>query len=398
MKILVVNSGSSSLKYQLFDMAQETVLAKGLVERIGSQGSVLTHQANGKKEKMEFESPNHEAALRKVFDVLTHTGTGVLKDIKEIDAVGHRVVHAGEKFASSVRITPEVVAALEECSELAPLHNPPGITGIRAITKILPDVPQVGVFDTAFHQTMPKEAYIYPIPYEYYEKHKIRRYGFHGTSHRYVSMRAAAMLGKPIADLKLVTCHLGNGSSVAAVDGGRSIDTSMGFTPLAGIPMGTRSGDLDPAIVTFIAEKDGVTAEHVVQKILNKQSGVLGVSGLSNDFRDLEVAAEEGNERAALALTIFANGLRKYIAAYAAVMNGVDAIIFTAGIGENSKEMRSRVCQGLAFLGVEIDEEQNDCRGVERDISTPQSNVRVLIIPTNEELVIARDTREIVFS
>lgn len=398
MKILVINSGSSSLKYQLFDMAQETVLAKGLVERIGSQGSILTHQANGKKEKMEFESPNHEAALRKVFDVLTHTGTGVLKDIKEIDAVGHRVVHAGEKFASSVRITPEVVAALEECSELAPLHNPPGITGIRAITKILPDVPQVGVFDTAFHQTMPKEAYIYPIPYEYYEKHKIRRYGFHGTSHRYVSMRAAAMLGKPIADLKLVTCHLGNGSSVAAVDGGRSIDTSMGFTPLAGIPMGTRSGDLDPAIVTFIAEKDGVTAEHVVQKILNKQSGVLGVSGLSNDFRDLEVAAEEGNERAALALTIFANGLRKYIAAYAAVMNGVDAIIFTAGIGENSKEMRSRVCQGLAFLGVEIDEEQNDCRGVERDISTPQSNVRVLIIPTNEELVIARDTREIVFS
>ncbi|HAZ21590.1 MAG TPA: acetate kinase [Firmicutes bacterium] len=398
MKILVINSGSSSLKYQLFDMAQETVLAKGLVERIGSQGSVLTHQANGKKEKMEFESPNHEAALRKVFDVLTHTGTGVLKDIKEIDAVGHRVVHAGEKFASSVRITPEVVAALEECSELAPLHNPPGITGIRAITKILPDVPQVGVFDTAFHQTMPKEAYIYPIPYEYYEKHKIRRYGFHGTSHRYVSMRAAAMLGKPIADLKLVTCHLGNGSSVAAVDGGRSIDTSMGFTPLAGIPMGTRSGDLDPAIVTFIAEKDGVTAEHVVQKILNKQSGVLGVSGLSNDFRDLEVAAEEGNERAALALTIFANGLRKYIAAYAAVMNGVDAIIFTAGIGENSKEMRSRVCQGLAFLGVEIDEEQNDCRGVERDISTPQSKVRVLIIPTNEELVIARDTREIVFS
>ncbi len=398
MKILVINSGSSSLKYQLFDMAQETVLAKGLVERIGSQGSVLTHQANGKKEKMEFESPNHEAALRKVFDVLTHTGTGVLKDIKEIDAVGHRVVHAGEKFASSVRITPEVVAALEECSELAPLHNPPGITGIRAITKILPDVPQVGVFDTAFHQTMPKEAYIYPIPYEYYEKHKIRRYGFHGTSHRYVSMRAAAMLGKPIADLKLVTCHLGNGSSVAAVDGGRSIDTSMGFTPLAGIPMGTRSGDLDPAIVTFIAEKDGVTDEHVVQKILNKQSGVLGVSGLSNDFRDLEVAAEEGNERAALALTIFANGLRKYIAAYAAVMNGVDAIIFTAGIGENSKEMRSRVCQGLAFLGVEIDEEQNDCRGVERDISTPQSKVRVLIIPTNEELVIARDTREIVFS
>ena len=398
MKILVINSGSSSLKYQLFDMAQETVLAKGLVERIGSQGSVLTHQANGKKEKMEFESPNHEAALRKVFDVLTHAGTGVLKDIQEIDAVGHRVVHAGEKFASSVRITPEVVAALEECSELAPLHNPPGITGIRAITKILPDVPQVGVFDTAFHQTMPKEAYIYPIPYEYYEKHKIRRYGFHGTSHRYVSMRAAAMLGKPIADLKLVTCHLGNGSSVAAVDGGRSIDTSMGFTPLAGIPMGTRSGDLDPAIVTFIAEKDGVTDEHVVQKILNKQSGVLGVSGLSNDFRDLEVAAEEGNERAALALTIFANGLRKYIAAYAAVMNGVDAIIFTAGIGENSKEMRSRVCQGLAFLGVEIDEEQNDCRGVERDISTPQSKVRVLIIPTNEELVIARDTREIVFS
>lgn len=398
MKILVVNSGSSSLKYQLFDMVGETVLAKGLVERIGSEGSVLTHQADGKKEKTEFESPNHEAALRKVFDVLTHSGTGVLKDIKEIDAVGHRVVHAGEKFAASVRITPEVVAALEECSELAPLHNPPGITGIRAITKILPEVPQVGVFDTAFHQTMPRESYIYPIPYEYYEKYKIRRYGFHGTSHRYVSMRAAAMLGKPIADLKLVTCHLGNGSSVAAVDGGRSVDTSMGFTPLAGIPMGTRSGDLDPAIVTFIAEKDGVTAEHVVQKVLNKQSGVLGISGLSNDFRDLELAAEDGNERAALALSIFATGLRKYIAAYAAVMSGVDAIIFTAGIGENSKEMRSRVCQGLEFLGVSIDEDQNNCRSVERDISTPQSKVRVLIIPTNEELVIARDTREIVFS
>lgn len=398
MKILVVNSGSSSLKYQLFDMVGETVLAKGLVERIGSEGSVLTHQADGKKEKTEFESPNHEAALRKVFDVLTHSGIGVLKDIKEIDAVGHRVVHAGEKFAASVRITPEVVAALEECSELAPLHNPPGITGIRAITKILPEVPQVGVFDTAFHQTMPRESYIYPIPYEYYEKYKIRRYGFHGTSHRYVSMRAAAMLGKPIADLKLVTCHLGNGSSVAAVDGGRSVDTSMGFTPLAGIPMGTRSGDLDPAIVTFIAEKDGVTAEHVVQKVLNKQSGVLGISGLSNDFRDLELAAEDGNERAALALSIFATGLRKYIAAYAAVMSGVDAIIFTAGIGENSKEMRSRVCQGLEFLGVSIDEDQNNCRSVERDISTPQSKVRVLIIPTNEELVIARDTREIVFS
>lgn len=398
MKILVVNSGSSSLKYQLFDMVGETVLAKGLVERIGSEGSVLTHQADGKKEKTEFESPNHEAALRKVFDVLTHSGIGVLKDIKEIDAVGHRVVHAGEKFAASVRITPEVVAALEECSELAPLHNPPGITGIRAITKILPEVPQVGVFDTAFHQTMPRESYIYPIPYEYYEKYKIRRYGFHGTSHRYVSMRAAAMLGKPIADLKLVTCHLGNGSSVAAVDGGRSVDTSMGFTPLAGIPMGTRSGDLDPAIVTFIAEKDGVTAEHVIQKVLNKQSGVLGISGLSNDFRDLELAAEDGNERAALALSIFATGLRKYIAAYAAVMSGVDAIIFTAGIGENSKEMRSRVCQGLEFLGVSIDEEQNNCRSVERDISTPQSKVRVLIIPTNEELVIARDTREIVFS
>ena len=398
MKILVVNSGSSSLKYQLFDMVGETVLAKGLVERIGSQGSVLTHQADGRKEKMDFESPNHEAALRKVFDVLTASGTGVLKDIKEIDAVGHRVVHAGEKYASSVRITPEVVAALEECSELAPLHNPPGITGIRAITKLLPEVPQVGVFDTAFHQTMPKEAYIYPIPYEYYERHKIRRYGFHGTSHRYVSMRAAEMLGKPIANLKLITCHLGNGSSIAAVDGGRSVDTSMGFTPLAGIPMGTRSGDLDPAIVTFMAEKDGVTAEHVVQKILNKQSGVLGVSGLSNDFRDLEEAAEAGNESAALALTIFANGLRKYIAAYAAIMNGVDAIIFTAGIGENSKEMRSRVCEGLKFFGVAIDEEKNNCRGIERDISMPGSKVRVLIVPTNEELVIARDTRAIVFS
>lgn len=398
MKILVINCGSSSLKYQLFDMNGEQVLAKGLVERIGSPGTVLTHQANGQKHKMEFESPDHQAALGKVLSVLTDPQIGVLKDVHEIDAVGHRVVHAGEEFASSVRITPKVVAALEECSELAPLHNPPGIMGIRAVERALPGVPMVGVFDTAFHQTMPPETYLYAIPYAYYEKYKVRRYGFHGTSHRYVSQRAAEILGKPVEQLKLVTCHLGNGSSVTAVKDGKSFDTSMGYTPLEGLVMGTRSGDLDPAVVSFIADKEGVSAEHVVQRVLNKQSGVLGVSGVSHDFRDVEAAAESGNTLAAISLEMFAHRLRKYIGGYAAAMGGIDALIFTAGVGENSPEMRERTCRGLEFLGIKIDLAKNDFKGLERNISSEGSTVPVLVIPTNEELVIARDTRELVVS
>lgn len=398
MKILVINCGSSSLKYQLFEMDGEQVMAKGLVERIGSAGSVLTHQVNGRKDKTQIEAPDHRAALQKVISVLTDPQSGVIQDVHEIDAVGHRVVHAGEEFASSVRITPQVVAALEACAELAPLHNPPGIMGIRAVESVLPAIPQVGVFDTAFHQTMPPKAFLYGLPYSYYEKYKIRRYGFHGTSHRYVSARAAELLGRPLNDLKLVTCHLGNGSSVAAVCHGESVDTSMGFTPLEGLPMGTRSGDLDPAVVSFIAQKDGVTSDQVIFDVLNKKSGVLGISGISNDFRDLEEAAEQGHSRAIMALDVFAYRLRKYIGAYAAAMGGVDAIIFTAGVGENSKEMRARVCEGLQYMGVAIDAVQNDCRGVERDISRPEATVKVLIVPTNEELVIARDTKQIAFS
>lgn len=398
MKVLVVNAGSSSLKYQLFNMEDESVLAKGLVERITLPGSRLKHQPTG-KDKIEINTdiPDHKVALKLVLDALTHPEHGVIQDMSEISAVGHRVVHAGEKFSGSVLITPEVKKALEECIELAPLHNPPNLMGIEATEAILPNVPQVGVFDTAFHQTMPKEAYLYALPYEAYEKYHVRRYGFHGTSHRYVSERAAVMLGKDPKNpkgLKVVTCHLGNGASVAAVKDGKSIDTSMGFTPLEGLIMGTRSGDIDPAVVFFLMDKEHMTTDEM-NNYLNKKSGVQGISGLSSDFRDLEEAAAKGNERAQLALDMYAYRVRKYIGEYAAAMGGLDAIVFTAGLGENSASMREKICEGLEFLGVAIDPAKNKERGKEIDVSAAHAKVRVLVIPTNEELVIARDTKEI---
>lgn len=396
MKILVINCGSSSLKYQFIDMQNEEVIAKGLAERIGIDGSVLKHQPKGSdKITIERPMPTHKEALQTVVDALTDKNYGVIKDMNEISAVGHRVVHAGEKFACSVVLNEEVMDALKECIEIAPLHNPPNIMGIEACRQILPNVPMVGVFDTAFHQTMPKEAYIYAIPYEFYEKYKIRRYGFHGTSHKYVSERAAAMLGKPIEELKIITCHLGNGASIAAVKHGKSVETSMGFTPLEGLAMGTRCGDIDPAIVKYIAEKENMSVA-AVDQLLNKKSGVLGISGVSSDFRDIEEAAEKGNERAKLALDVFVHKVKKYIGAYAAIMNGVDAIVFTAGLGENSAFMRKEICKDMSFLGIEIDEEKNNVRGKETDVSKAGSKVRVLLIPTNEELMIARDTMKLI--
>lgn len=392
MKVLVVNCGSSSLKYQLIDMTDESVLAKGLVERIGIEGSVLKHEATGKEKKV-IEEPmkDHKKALQLVLEALIHPEHGAIADMKEIDAVGHRVVHAGEKFSDSVIIDEAVIAALEECIELAPLHNPPNLTGITACMELMPGVPMVGVFDTAFHQTMPPASYIYPLPYEYYEKYGVRRYGFHGTSHKYVAQRTAAMLGKDLSELKIVTCHLGNGASITAVDQGKSVDTSMGFTPLEGLVMGTRSGDLDPAIITFIMEKENLSIDEV-NTLLNKKSGVLGISGVSSDFRDIESAASEGNKRAQLALDKFNARVRKYIAAYAAVMGGVDAVVFTAGLGENSITARESICEGFEFMGLELDKEKNAIRGKEAIVSKDGSKVKVLVIPTNEELMIARDT------
>ncbi|AVX20939.1 MULTISPECIES: acetate/propionate family kinase [Carboxydocella] len=383
MNVLVINCGSSSLKYQLFDMAKETVLAKGLVERIGLEGSCLTHRVGEDKTVIEQNIPDHQAAISLVLEQVRGLG--------EIKAVGHRVVHGGEKFSASTVIDAEVLKAIEECVELAPLHNPPNIIGIKACQALLPGVPQVAVFDTAFHQTMPPKAYIYSLPYEYYEKYRIRRYGFHGTSHRYVAQRAAQLLGKPLDQLKLITCHLGNGASITAIDGGKSVATSMGFTPLEGLTMGTRSGDIDPAIVSYIMEKENLTAEQVTG-ILNKKSGVLGISGVSSDFRDLEAAAARGHERARLALEIFCYDVKKYIGAYLAVLNGVDAIVFTAGLGENSSVVREMVCRDLEALGIAIDAEKNQVRGQEADISAPSARVKVLVVPTNEELMIARDT------
>ena len=397
MNVLVINAGSSSLKYQLMDPATRTVLAKGLCERIGIDGR-LTHKVPATDGKYEFDipMPTHAEAIQAVLDALTSPEHGVIQDMKEIDAVGHRVVHGGEKFASSVLITDEVMAALEECIPLAPLHNPANITGINACTAVMgKDVPQVAVFDTAFHQTMPAKSYIYALPYEYYEKDKVRRYGFHGTSHRYVSARAADMLGKPITSLKIITCHLGNGSSVTAIDGGKSVDTSMGFTPLAGLPMGTRSGDLDAGILEFLMNKYGYDIKEMLN-ILNKKSGVLGISGVSSDFRDLDAAAEQGNQRAALAVEAFNYGVKKLIGAYAAAMGGVDAIVFTAGVGENSASNRMAIASGLEFMGVKMDEAANNQRGKEAVISAPDSKVKVLLIPTDEELMIAMDTAEIV--
>ena len=395
MKILVVNCGSSSIKYQLINMENEEVMAKGYLEKIGLPDSFLTHRVNGEKYKIEKEIKNHEEGIKLVLDQLLDENYGVIKDLSEIDAVGHRVVHGGEKFSDSVLITDEVIDTIKECIPLAPLHNPAGITGIEACKKVLPNVPMVGVFDTAFHQTIPEEAYIYSIPYEYYEKYRIRKYGFHGTSHRFVSRRVAELIGKPIEDLKMVTCHLGQGGSLCAVKGGKSVDTSMGLTPLAGIPMGTRSGDIDPSIVTFLMKQEGLTPDEM-DNILNKKSGKLGVSGVSFDDRDIEAAMKEGNKRAKLAIDTFVYQVIGYIGRYAAQMNGIDVITFAGGVGENGPEVRRDICKSLEFLGVKIDEEKNNVRGKECEISTPDSKVKVYIIPTNEELMIARDTMDII--
>jgi acetate kinase len=396
MKILVINCGSSSLKYQVFNMEKEEVLAKGNVERIGIEDSFIKYKNfKGYSSKVEHEINDHNDAIKLVFKVLTDKDNGIIKDVSEIDAIGHRVVHAGEKYAGSVLITEDVKNALKECIELAPLHNPPNIIGIEACEKVMPDVKHVGVFDTAFHQTMPKKAFLYGLPYEFYEKYGLRRYGFHGTSHKYVASRAAKMLGKSINDVKIVTCHLGNGASITAVDKGKSIDTSMGFTPLEGLIMGTRCGDIDPAIVPFLMDKESLTTDEI-NNLMNKESGVLGISKVSNDFRTLEDAANDGNDLAQIALDAFAYRVRKYIGAYVAAMDGVDAIVFTAGIGENSDVIREMVCSKLTYLGVEINPELNGLRGKELDISTEDAKTRVLVIPTNEELMIARDTKEII--
>lgn len=393
MKVLVINAGSSSLKYQLLDTGSQEVLAKGLCERIGIDGK-FTYKAPGKNtiDAQDVAMPTHSEAIQAVLDALVDPANGVVGSMKEIEAVGHRVVHGGETFAGSVKIDGKVMAALEECIPLAPLHNPANITGIKACTAVMgPDVPQVAVFDTAFHQTMPPVAYTYALPYEYYEQDKVRRYGFHGTSHKYVTQRAADMLGKPLSTLKLISCHLGNGSSIAAVCGGKSVDTSMGFTPLAGLPMGTRSGDLDAGILEFLMNKYHMDIKEMLN-VLNKKSGVQGVSGVSSDFRDLCSAAEGGNHRAELALEMFNYSVKKYIGAYAAAMGGVDAIIFTAGVGENDGQQRMAIASGLEFMGVKMDADANNIRGKEAIISAIDSKVKVLLIPTNEELMIALDT------
>ena len=395
MNVLVINCGSSSLKYQVLNMKNEELLCKGLVERIGMEGSVITHEKIGMdKVKNVVPMENHQDAIKNVLDAVQHPEHGVVKSMDEIGAVGHRVVHAGEKFAYSVYIDDAVIGALEECVELAPLHNTPNLQGIAACQALMPDTPMVGVFDTAFHQTMPPESYLYAIPYEYYEKHGIRRYGFHGTSHKYVAERAADMMGVDMHDLKLITCHLGNGASVSAIKHGRCVDTSMGFTPLEGLVMGTRSGDIDPAIVTYIRQKENLP-QGKANEILNKKSGVLGISGVSSDFRDLEEAVKQGNERAALALKIFAQKVKGYIGSYIAEMNGVDAIIFTAGVGENDIAMREMICQNMGNLGIKMDVLKNNVRGKETDFAKDDSKVRLLLIPTNEELMIARDTYQI---
>lgn len=394
MKVLVINCGSSSLKYQLFDMTNELVMAKGLVERIGMEGALLTHRNDNEKHVIETEIKDHEKAIDLVLKALIDGEYGVIKSLEEISAIGHRVVHGGETFSGSVLITEEVVDALRKNIDLAPLHNPPNIMGIEACEKLMPNVPQVGVFDTAFHQSMPAYAYMYGIPYEYYDKYKIRKYGFHGTSHKYVSQRTAEMLKKPIEEIKVITCHLGNGASITAVNGGKSVDNSMGFTPLEGVMMGTRSGDLDPEIVLYLMQKEDWSCEET-RKFFNKACGVLGLSGVSSDFRDIENAADEENERAQLALDRFAYVVKKYIGSYAAVLNGADAIVFTAGLGENSASMRLKICDGLEYMGVKIDKDKNYTRGIEADVSTDDAATKVFVIPTNEELMIARDTYEI---
>lgn len=397
MKILVINCGSSSLKYQLIDSESEKVLAKGLCERIGIAGSAITHQPAGKeKVKSEVPMPDHTQAVMYVIEKLMDKEVGVIKSMDEIDAVGHRIVHGGEKFAGSVVLNEEVLKAIEECNDLAPLHNPANLVGINSCREIMPNVPMVGVFDTAFHQTMPEKAYLYGLPLEYYKNHKVRRYGFHGTSHDFVSKRAAQILGRNVEDMKIIVCHLGNGASVSAVANGKSVDTSMGLTPLEGLIMGTRSGDLDPAIITFLAEKEGISEKEVID-ICNKKSGVLGLSdGLSSDFRDLAEAAEAGNKVAETALETYAYRVGKYIGAYAAAMNGVDAIVFTAGAGENNACVRALIGQYIGFLGTNIDPVKNKIRGEEIILSDEGSKVVTMVVPTNEELAIARETERLV--
>ncbi len=396
MKILVINAGSSSLKYQLIDMDSMTVMAKGLCERIGIAGSNLQHKnlVKGISEKIESVMEDHSDAIRMVLEALTNEEYGVIKSMDEIGAVGHRVVHGSEYFADSCVIDGKVMEALKMCIPVAPLHNPPNITGIEACEKNMPGVPQVAVFDTAFHQTMPAKAYMYALPYEYYEKYKIRKFGFHGTSHKFVSQEAAKMLGKPIEDLKIITCHLGNGSSVSAVDHGKCVDTSMGFTPLDGVVMGTRTGSMDPAVVTFLINNAGMDAKEV-DTLMNKQSGVFGISGISSDFRDLSQAADNGNERAQLALDMFTYSVTKLIGAYAAAMGGVDAVVFTAGIGENDGAIRAKIVENLGFMGIKINPELNKARGEAVDVTADGASVKTLVIPTNEELMIALDTQRL---
>jgi len=396
MKILVVNSGSSSIKYQLFDMTDESVLAKGLVEKIGIPDSIINHYPFNREPVITRQDiPNHKVGIKLMMDALLHQDYGVIKDISEIVAVGHRVVHAGEKFSGSVLLTDEVMDAVKECIELAPLHNPPNILGIEVCKELMPGVPQVGVFDTAFHQTIPECAYLYGIPYKFYKKYKVRRYGFHGTSHKFVAQRAAEILEKPLEELKIITCHLGNGSSITAVKHGISIDTSLGFGTVAGIIMGTRCGDVDPAVIPFLMDKEKLTVEEI-NKIIYKESGFIGLSeGISSDNRDLGKKAKEGDERAIRALSVFDYGIKKYIGAYAAAMGGVDVLVFTAGIGENAWKVRRGACEGLEFLGIRIDPEKNKVCRKEAIISNDNSKVKVMVIPTNEEWMIAKDTMEI---
>ncbi len=396
MKIFVINCGSSSLKYKLFDMRDEDVLAEGIIERIGIENSFLKYETkDGKDIKIEHEIPTHKEGIELLIETLLSDEHGVLEDMDEIKAVGHRVAHGGEKFAQSTLIDDEVMKEIEDISDLAPLHNPANLMGIEVCKELMPETPQVAVFDTAFHQTMPEEAYTYALPYEYYEKYGVRRYGFHGTSHGYVAKKAAEMMNKDIKDLKIVTCHLGNGASITAVKNGESVDTSMGFTPLEGLVMGTRCGDIDPAIIPFIMDKEDMTASEI-DSVLNKESGLYGVSGVSSDMRDIEGAAEEGNDQAQIALDIFNYRVRKYIGSYSAAMGGVDAVVFTAGIGENAIETREEILADLEYMGIKIDKKANDVRGKEQIITTDDSTVKAMVIPTNEELVIAKDTKEIV--
>lgn len=395
MIVFVVNCGSSSIKYQLINMEGEKVMAKGLIERIGMEGSTLKHTPAGKYTiDLKEDIPDHVVGIKMAIKALTNSDYGVIKDMSEIDAVGHRVVHGGERFTDSVLITGEVLSGIKACSEIAPLHNPPNLYGIEACMNIMKGIPQVAVFDTAFHQTMPKVAYLYGLPYEMYVKYGLRRYGFHGTSHKYVAQRAAELMGEHMSDLRIITCHLGNGASITAIKYGKSIDTSMGYTPLEGLIMGTRSGEIDPAIIPFLMEKENMTAQQI-DDYLNRRSGILGISGLSSDFRDLESAANRGDDRSQLAIDVFAYKVKKYIGGYVAAMGGVDAIVFTAGLGENSPFMRDKICNGLEYLGTRVEPELNKVRGQEKEISVRRARVKIFVIPTNEELVIARDTYNI---